>query len=380
MPRHGVIPPAPRGGPRPGQTYTQSIIEVMDQRKVQIDPDDPKSLRSIFFNPDLETSARIIQALLSPNNSLAGIARDHATTLEALSTWMARPDIAQRIHHMKRAAAVQHSLTATFQLAHAVKALVIILQEYCDAACHEAGLKAGRGSSPDEHNRRDRETARKACQLLARLAHFDQTIRPPRSPRENILTPDHIPSIFPTSNGDTARGFAEMPQNPGGHAGAPDAPPPPAHPLPEEDPQALLTQITDLLAHLRNNPLTPSTPPAASEPAAAPSSDNPPPPASAPPSETSDLKLEIAPAPPTTPTTQERSNPLPQPSAGSPDFSESPPSPPLRPFPPNFLAKVKACNCGRGIPCKGCPPDVINARFEPENAALRARARDPTSP
>jgi hypothetical protein len=347
----------------------QSIIEVMDQRKVQIDPDDPKSLRSIFFNPDLETSARIIQALLSPNNSLAGIARDHATTLEALSTWMARPDIAQRIHHMKRAAAVQHSLAATFQLAHAVKALVIILQEYCDAACHEAGLKAGRGSSPDEHNRRDRETARKACQLLARLAHFDQTIRPPRSPRENILTPDHIPSIFPTSNGDTARGFAEMdtaasgagaehaegspplwstpplPRASGGGVGATATTEGAVQPA-EEDPQTLLTQIQDLLAHLNQPATTPANP-------------------------TAPLPRASGGGVGATATTE---------GAAQPTEEDPQALPPLRPFPPDFLAKVKACNCGRGIPCKGCPPDVINARFEPENAALRARARDPTSP
>jgi hypothetical protein len=295
---------APHGDP---SDYSRSLIPP--EPKIRIDLDDPsdRALRSIFFNPDRDTSARVIQAMMHPDSSLAGIARDHATTLEALSTWMARPDIAQRIHHMKHAGAVHHSLAATFQLKHAVNALVIILQEYSDAACHAEGLKSGRGYSPDEHNRRDRETARKACHLLARLANFDQTIRPPRNPRENIRTPDTIPTALPTTNGSTAKGFATIDPDLSGPvpcaAGSPRSSAATGTNTPDAediDPEALLVEIKSVLSAVGAPPIQNPRGNAGATEATQPTAPTPISSESTTPSEISNLKFGIPPpAPPT---------------------------------------------------------------------------------
>ncbi|HMN42922.1 MAG TPA: hypothetical protein PKE29_18930 [Phycisphaerales bacterium] len=213
-----------------------------------LDPIDKRTRHLLFFNPDPEVEQRIFRALSDPYSSLATIAIEQHTSVEGLSAWMARPDIAQRIFHVRSSAAAFVSVASTMRLQHAMRALSVILCEYTDAACHAAGLAEGRGASPGEHIRRDRETARKACQLLMRLANFNQSLRSPTNP--DIRTPNRL------------------------NTSTPDVPPVAAgserQPVPAttdaQDQAALLANIKDLLAHLQN-PTTNIAPTANPEPA-----------------------------------------------------------------------------------------------------------------
>ncbi len=251
--------PIPSGsssaGLQPGShgssAYFASIREAQDRAAAAavLDPINPRARHRLFFNPDPDTEDQIFRAFDDPNASLVTIAVEHNTTVEGLSAWMARPDIAQRLHHLKTAAADFISLTSTTRLIHARNALTVILCEYTDAACHKAGLEEGRGSHPGEHTRRDRETARKACHLLMRLANFNQTLRPPRH-TENLRTPNSL-SPLPRSSGG---GREQDARGSGGSAtaeGAVGAVRTDASPAPDDLSDAdLLTQIQQLLAHI----------------------------------------------------------------------------------------------------------------------------------
>jgi hypothetical protein len=309
--------------------YFAARTAELDQKRAAtiLDPHDAVSRRTIFFNPDEETAARIFQAFHSPYASLVTIAADHNTTVEGLSMWLARPEISRRLHTLKHAAASFLGLACTHRLQHAMQALTIILQEYADAACHAAGLEEGRGASPKEHNRRDRETARRASALLMRLALFNQSLRSPNE-RSELDRP------LPRSSGGGARGSARaegvvqapltehtsnndnpslrlstldpldrLPRCDINTIARTDAPSPTADPSDPTSNDQLLTEIQSLLHHLKSN--TPTTPAPADEPS--------------PQSQISNLKL-------------------PSPSSSSPTHSTTPSPPAPAPTHPNPLA------------------------------------------
>lgn len=171
--------PIAKGDPRTGvgaatdpRAYFRSLIPP-EPRDPAIDLDDPADCKRIFFDPDPETTNKILLALYDPRTSLVDITLEHHTTLEALTLWLAHPEIAARIANLNSAAAQRNRMVATARLLHAVEALDNILNEYNDGACHKAAIAEGRAAGMDNHLRRDRETARKAAALMLRIARFD---------------------------------------------------------------------------------------------------------------------------------------------------------------------------------------------------------------
>jgi hypothetical protein len=177
------LPTAANGYRGDASAYLNSILP--DEPQVDLDIHDPAQRDQFLggFNPDPTLTDKILKSFFDDHASLADIAGRADTTLDALTAWLARPDILARTRNFESACAVRLRITALNRLHHAVDACTIILQEFKDSACHEAAIQQGRGGSPSEHIRRDRETARKASQLMLRFATFDPTR--PRSTHRN---------------------------------------------------------------------------------------------------------------------------------------------------------------------------------------------------
>jgi hypothetical protein len=177
------LPSAANGYRGDASAYLNSILP--DEPLVDLDIHDPAQRDQFLggFNPDPTLTDKILKSFFDDHASLADIAGRADTTLDALTAWLARPDILARTRNFESACAVRLRITALNRLHHAVDACTIILQEFKDSACHEAAIQQGRGGSPSEHIRRDRETARKASQLMLRFATFDPTR--PRSTHRN---------------------------------------------------------------------------------------------------------------------------------------------------------------------------------------------------
>jgi len=124
-------------------------------------------------SPVFEPAEAILDGLLddlsSPNLSLTDIALNCGTTIEALSVWLGTDGATLLIQHSLHAATLRTRLAATHALPTAVQALVTALTDYS-----KEDYNAGRESSADtpcirEHRR---TSARRAAQLLTRLANF----------------------------------------------------------------------------------------------------------------------------------------------------------------------------------------------------------------
>lgn len=260
--------------------------------------------RDLFFDPPPEIANQIFSALLNPYFSFANTASEHNTTLEALSAWLARPDIAERIDNLTGALASRLRLITVDRLHHAVDACTIILQEYKDAACHEAGIREGRAGSADEHNRRDRETARKTSILMLRFARFDPLAHKTRARAGTDNTHrGQVHVISPNSTTITlSNPYAPHPPAPSPHSATPT-------PTPDVSTPAFSPLHTVSLSTPHNLPLKPEI----SDPELPDPQSSPPP---------SPLKSEIS--------NPEISNPPPSPlksEISSPEISDPPPPP-----------------------------------------------------
>ena len=127
------------------------------------------------FNPSPETTDALIDDLGSPDLTLRDVAGTYKTTLEALTLWMTRADIATRINNIESAVARRTRLIATNFLPSTVQLLNQILNNQ-----HEEE----REPSTSAERRRTRDSARKAATLLYRLARFTPGAAPapPGSP------------------------------------------------------------------------------------------------------------------------------------------------------------------------------------------------------
>ncbi len=197
----------PTAGIRPGSpSYFSTLIPphappISDEPFPSAAPDAPKQARRVLgFDPDHETADKIFKAFYSHNSTFGDIAYDNGCSIEALSLWMARPDIAERMANLNSASAARLRLVGIHRLHHALEALSVILREFNDSACYEAAIQEGRGASASSHYRRDRETACRAAALVMRLANFDpnrprltriQNSRTNEAAGETQTTPPH---------------------------------------------------------------------------------------------------------------------------------------------------------------------------------------------
>jgi hypothetical protein len=179
----------------------------------------PSSPAPLLFNPTDQTAASIIDDFAAQDLTLRGIADNYSTTLESLTLWLARPDIAQRIHALESACATRARLVVANNLAAIANKLLHLLTESkldhesihrVPAATHHAF--AARMQS--------RESARKTANLLLRIARY--------TPINTTIPPTPSPNTNPTrKRGVTAAPIA--PPTPA-HQPHPIAPPLPTHP------------------------------------------------------------------------------------------------------------------------------------------------------
>ncbi|MFA6046351.1 MAG: hypothetical protein WC718_15310 [Phycisphaerales bacterium] len=168
------------------------------------------------FTPSPALAAQVIDALGSPDNTLRDVAADFSTTLEALTLWMTRPDIAARLDAIQSAVTRRTRLMATNFLPGVVRLLNSIIDHYHEDE-HE---REPQPLAPEP--RRHRENARKAAALLIRLAKLTGT----PSPREHP-NPAAPPPLRGTALGGTALQSGAPPI-----ASAPSSPSPAALGLP----------------------------------------------------------------------------------------------------------------------------------------------------
>ncbi len=109
-------------------------------------------------------------ALADPHASLIDIANEFEISLEALSTWLLRPDVAARMESIASAAVTRARFVAKSFLPAAARSAGRIL------ALHQIFRRHNpKSMAPDDHNdRRFDKTAMQASAMLLRIAAFGQ--------------------------------------------------------------------------------------------------------------------------------------------------------------------------------------------------------------
>lgn len=149
-----------------------------------------------FFNPDPEATDRVLHDLSQPNLSLLEVAEAHETSVQALTLFMARPDIAERLDTIDSAVSRRARHIAANHLGFGARTLATILEEYTDEALN---TPVAPNTAAREQRRHARETARKAVSLLLRIAHYHPRTAPPiASPRSAPPAAPAAQSALPT--------------------------------------------------------------------------------------------------------------------------------------------------------------------------------------
>jgi hypothetical protein len=146
------------------------------------------------FTPSPEAESILLQQLASPESSLTYLARVNGTTVDALSLWMARPDIMEKCRAIVTAGMMQTKMVVATRLNMCVKGLITIVAAAVEADAHTPAPIAF-------HDRRLREQQRRnsirAVTLILRCGSYDP-FTPARTPRDRN-TPDNAPSSTPSS-------------------------------------------------------------------------------------------------------------------------------------------------------------------------------------
>ncbi len=151
-------------------------------------PPPPSSPDPLHFHPDATTAATIVNELASNETTLRDIADRHDTTLEALTLWMTRPDIAQRLSALESACARRARLTVANSLNAIANTLLHLLAEAKDdhASVHRVPAATHHAFAA---RMQSRESARKAANLLLRIARYtplaDNAPPTPHDPKKN---------------------------------------------------------------------------------------------------------------------------------------------------------------------------------------------------
>ncbi|MFN9974509.1 MAG: hypothetical protein ACK58T_31920, partial [Phycisphaerae bacterium] len=92
-------------------------------------PDSDSPTPFPIFSPDETTAAAIIDHYAAQDLTLRDIADKYETTLESLTLWLARPDIAHRLHALESACAARARLVVANNLAAIANKLLHLLDE-----------------------------------------------------------------------------------------------------------------------------------------------------------------------------------------------------------------------------------------------------------
>ena len=164
--------------------------------------------QTLPFNPPSNSIPAILDSLASSCLSLLQIAHAHNTTLDALTTWMTRPDIAERLDELHLLAAQRARLVAAQHLAAAAEALASIVH---------TGMSRAESASLDPTNPRhlalrlrQRESIRRAATTILRISTYSprpawqrpvgRTSCPPTVPPVPRLSGSAESRVLPTAN------------------------------------------------------------------------------------------------------------------------------------------------------------------------------------
>lgn len=156
-------------------------------------PSDPFRLSSqhpnsppdhLLFAPAPEIASAILDDLADPFKSFSSIAQSRGTTLEGLTLWMQRPDIARRLDALESAFNRRGRLQASGYLPLCIDALARAISGFSRDDAQAAPLP----NSPklDEQRRKSRETLLRMTRVMMQLSKFQQsaakpaTLAPPR--------------------------------------------------------------------------------------------------------------------------------------------------------------------------------------------------------
>lgn len=125
---------------------------------------------AIFSPPDPDA---VLSSLANPEVSFAQVARTHATTIDALSAWLATTNILERLDTLDQRTSRITRFLATRQLPIATDLLATIALQL-DVFLKGFTSTSASTSTPRtrESHRRAIETARKTAALILRLARF----------------------------------------------------------------------------------------------------------------------------------------------------------------------------------------------------------------
>lgn len=152
----------------------------------------------VFTPADDRQVADILDCLADPDMTLAGVAERHNTTFQALALWLTRPDVAPKIRAIEGAFATITRLRVADALPAVAQTLVEVVRDAQGELDH-VPLNP-RSLRHLEQRTRARETARKACALLVRLARFTGGPTPERRPRPSSQAGDETPSPSSSSS------------------------------------------------------------------------------------------------------------------------------------------------------------------------------------
>lgn len=163
------------------------------------------------FNPAPEIVDALIDELGSPDCTLRDIANEYKTTLEALTLWLSRDDIAARLNNIESAVCRRTRLIATNFTPCVARLCTIIVSNHFEDE-HELDP----GPVTNEPRRRSRDGARKAGALLLRLARLFPSTSPPRSKPDASMPHASMPSSSSPSAPGTAalRADPSIPSSP----------------------------------------------------------------------------------------------------------------------------------------------------------------------
>jgi hypothetical protein len=197
-----------------------------------------------LFNPSPTVAAEIIADLTDPAASLTEIAARHRTTLENLTLFLTRPNIAERLENLHLLCTSRVRLIATNLFPRALASLDRVM----DAS--RAQLEADAAAPPDaqrtpEQRHRTLETIRRAASRIISAANFNAiplfarpTPRPPRA-APNPTPPEHANNTSPKpAAARSAPPIPQAPQPPTNTSSSPKptpafhTPPKPRFPLP----------------------------------------------------------------------------------------------------------------------------------------------------
>lgn len=209
-------------------------------------------MNSPFFSPDPDTADSLIDQLGSPDITLSDVAEMNNVSIEALTLWMIRPDIARRLNNIESAILRRTRLIATNFLPAAAKVLHSILIN------HES-----QEHTLPEPSHTARDVARKAASLLHRLSRPAPLSRAVSHPSNSANSPQAPPPASPSLD-------ASMP--PASCPPLPSPLPAPASkkqngPAPQEGPR---TNLRTLHPPISASPADPGSASAAPDPSSAP--------------------------------------------------------------------------------------------------------------